>query len=244
MDMIKYLLLLFCLHYGCLATPLNPRSPTIQALSSAQQKFLNVDFVKVSPPSFKYFNEAAFNDNQEQYDVRYFSTKLDHNAKRSTLRRLFASWLAFTTENDIETWLAHGTLLGWWWNAQSLPWDHDGDVQVFESTLRILATQYNSTHYAHQTNKHSRQYYHLDISPFYTDRWRGDEKNMIDGRWIDQKTGMYIDITGISNRSPERPKHYLCKNNHQYTKDDIYPLRSTGFEGEKAYGKIVPMFLR
>ena len=45
----------------------------------------------------------------------------------------------------IETWLAHGTLVGHYWGQKILPWDMDIDVQVLMTTLRYLATKYNST---------------------------------------------------------------------------------------------------
>jgi hypothetical protein len=28
------------------------------------------------------------------------------------------SYLLFFAEKGLETWIAHGTLLGWWWNGQ------------------------------------------------------------------------------------------------------------------------------
>lgn len=28
------------------------------------------------------------------------------------------AWLQMTAKEGIETWIAHGTLLGWWWNAK------------------------------------------------------------------------------------------------------------------------------
>ena len=51
--------------------------------------------------------------------------------------------------NDIgvQTWITHGTLLGWWWNQRILPWDSDLDVQLTEASIAFLANFYNMTEY-------------------------------------------------------------------------------------------------
>lgn len=96
----------------------------------------------------------------------------------------------------------HGTLLGWYWNQRVLPWDSDLDVQISESNLFYLAAYYNMT-----TFRYHRRNYLLEINPHFRDE-RGDWKkkdgrnkmnklNKIDARWIDVKTGLFIDITGV-----------------------------------------------
>lgn len=141
-----------------------------------------------------------------------------------------------------ETWLAHGTLLGWWWNGQSLPWDGDLDVQVWGSALGHMATNHNmTTHdYTHyemregafgDTVEQVTSSYLLDINPNYVERTRGNWMNVIDARWIDTTTGLFIDITGLSEN---RMGLYSCKNYHAYKLDDLYPMQETTFEGVRA----------
>lgn len=73
--------------------------------------------------------------------------------------------------------------------------------------------------------------YLLDINPWSRQRERGQGLNIIDARWIDTTTGLYIDITGLSRLDPDNPGAWGCKNFHKYRLQDIYPLRRTTFEG-------------
>lgn len=50
------------------------------------------------------------------------------------------------------------------------------------------------------------------------------------------QTGMYIDITGLSELNPSHEPGVLsCKNFHKYRTSELYPLRSTVFEGVRAF---------
>ena len=56
--------------------------------------------------------------------------------------------------------------------------------------------------------------------------------SIIDARWIDMHTGLYVDITGLSETSPDvSPGFVSCKNNHRYKVSDLFPLRETAYEG-------------
>ena len=56
--------------------------------------------------------------------------------------------------------------------------------------------------------------------------------NIIDARWIDTRTGLFIDITALSETHPDvAPNTWSCKNYHHYRKEDLYPLRESTFEG-------------
>jgi hypothetical protein len=37
-----------------------------------------------------------------------------------TQSHMVRAYLAFFREKGMDTWIAHGTLLGWWWNGQVL----------------------------------------------------------------------------------------------------------------------------
>ena len=73
-----------------------------------------------------------------------------------------------------------------------MPWDSDIDVQMSASTVHFLASYYNMTIYTYQ-----KRDYMLEINPKYTDENFKDKFNVIDGRWIDTETGLFIDITAI-----------------------------------------------
>ncbi|GAP83809.2 putative mannosylphosphate transferase [Rosellinia necatrix] len=91
----------------------------------------------------KYFHEPGWDAESGHYDARYFRGKVPYDQHRPALRHLVRSYLATSGALSVETWLAHGSLLGWWWNGRIMPWDYDLDVQVSIATLSFLAERYN-----------------------------------------------------------------------------------------------------
>ncbi|KAI5458192.1 LicD family-domain-containing protein [Mariannaea sp. PMI_226] len=187
----------------------------------------------------KYFREAGSGLALSHYDVRYFKEKVAYEQHRFVLRDLIRSYLTTMNGKGIETWLAHGTLLGWWWNGQIMPWDYDLDVQISNNTMTWLGDNLNGTeHVYNYTDPASgtlvTNTYLLDVNPHHVEIDRGDGRNIIDARWIDIQNGMFIDITGLREREADRPGIWSCKNKHRYKSQDLWPLRLTEFEGVKA----------
>lgn len=139
--------------------------------------------------------------------------------------------------NDIgaETWIMHGSLLGWWWNRKIMPWDSDIDVQMSEKSMHHLADYYNMTvhHYKLPGIPEGRDYM-LEINPHYINGSTADKLNVIDARWVDTETGLFIDITTLRrNETAEAlgmTGAMMCKDRHHYMFDDIFPLRESIFE--------------
>ena len=190
----------------------------------------------------KYFHEPKGYGTFRHYDRRYFHGQLNYVDRQDTQRHLMRSYLEYFYKNGMETWLAHGTLLGWWWNAHMLPWDGDMDTQVSVVTLNHLAENHNNTLYSYiskdteinpVTKKEepiSRQY-HLDVNPAFSTRLRNKGENVIDARWIDVRNGMYVDITGVAETEPkEAPGVWSCKNYHRYRTRDLWPMRESLYE--------------
>lgn len=96
----------------------------------------------------KYFHEPWGSYSLAHYDKRYFQRELTYEQHAPELRRLVRSYLAATRALGVQTWLAHGSLLGWYWGGRALPWDIDIDVQVTMATLRDMADRLNGTMYA------------------------------------------------------------------------------------------------
>jgi len=145
------------------------------------------------------------------------------------------TYLATFSDIGVETWLMHGSLLGWWWNRKILPWDSDIDVQVSEESMYFLAAYYNMTVYHYRTPRlpQGRDYL-LEINPHYATRdEKIDKLNVIDARWIDTTSGLFIDIT-TARRDPNHemgPGILVCKDGHEFHEKYIFPLRDSTFEG-------------
>jgi hypothetical protein len=170
------------------------------------------------------------------YDRRYFRGVVTYDQRSNSLHHMIRAYLRFFKDNGLETWIAHGTLLGWWWNGKMLPWDPDIDTQVSDLTLSYMANYLNMTvyHYVDESNGIARDYL-LDVNPWFFERERGDGMNIIDARWIDVRNGLYIDITGLSETEQDQhPGVWSCKNYHHYPIKDLYPMRESTFEGMPA----------
>ena len=192
----------------------------------------------------KYFHEMPGSQALIHYDARYFAgEEVPYSRHRYVLHGLVASYLDFFEKKDYETWIAHGTLLGWWWNGRIMPWDLDLDVQVTAETMQFMGDNYNRTEHSfnytvpHEHGKHNelvQTKYLFDINPHHNDT-EVDRMNIIDARWIDMSTGMYIDLTVLKERDPaKKPGIWSCTNNHRYASGDLWPLRVTEFEGMRA----------
>ncbi|KAI1780425.1 LicD family-domain-containing protein [Hypoxylon cercidicola] len=142
-----------------------------------------------------------------------------------------------------------------------MPWDYDLDVQMPTATLAYLGRHFNRTLHDYtfaaedgpspssgMPQKQStaggggggaeafvNKTYLLDVNPYHGAVGRGNGHNVIDARWIDTSSGLFVDITGLMEReAAERPGVWSCKNAHRYRTADLYPLRRTEFEGVPA----------
>ena len=52
------------------------------------------------------------------YDTRFFHGAVSYEERTDTLQNMIKAYLGFFQEKGLETWIAHGTLLGWWWNGK------------------------------------------------------------------------------------------------------------------------------
>lgn len=77
-----------------------------------------------------------------------------------------------------------------------MPWDFDADVQVSEADLFFLAAYHNMTtwYYKYDGVPEGRHFL-LEVNPHFLHRETNDRLNVIDARWIDTATGLFIDIT-------------------------------------------------
>ncbi|CAI6333719.1 unnamed protein product [Periconia digitata] len=194
------------------------------------------DLSKEQQQALKYFHEPGDSIIMAHYDARFYHAIVSDEERTQTQIHMVRAYLNFFRENDLDTWLAHGTLLGWWWNGMRLPWDWDLDTQVSGATLQVMGDKFNQTRskYVPEDGSAPREYL-LDVNTMIWERERGDGMNIIDARWIDVTNGLYIDITGLSETHPDtNPGQWVCKNYHRYQTEELYPMRETTFEGVPA----------
>ena len=114
---IRPILLTIALGSGLLVEAFHIKIPNRQSLKRKQKK----------PPKTlsdvwpKYFREPGGTDLSNHYDSRYEHGVLSYEEKQNTQVHMMRAYLDFFKKNSIETWLAHGTLLGWWWNGKVWP---------------------------------------------------------------------------------------------------------------------------
>ncbi|RMZ78346.1 hypothetical protein DV738_g3862, partial [Chaetothyriales sp. CBS 135597] len=186
-----------------------------------------------SSPANKYFHESTFH---QHYDGRFANQKLRADLRLPQLTAMMQSFLSTMADLGAETWIMHGTLLGWWWNGKLLPWDSDIDVQVTEQTMGFLAKFYNMTeyHFTFPDNKDGVTYL-LEINPHYKNGTTHDKFNVIDARWIDTQSGLFIDVSTVRPNNAARAQGIegalIVKDKHHYLEKDLFPLRDGFFEG-------------
>ena len=102
---------------------------------------------------------------------------------------------------------------------QILPWDSDSDVQVSESSMHYLASYYNMSVFHYKTPRipEGRDYM-LEVNPHYVNREQTDKLNVIDARWVDTTSGLFIDITTAryNYTHPAGAGMLSCKDGHEY----------------------------
>lgn len=183
--------------------------------------------------SEKFFHESTFHPH---YDGRFSTQQMAAAERRINLTALVKAYLATMKDLGAETWLMHGTLIGWWWNRKILPWDSDIDVQMTLDTMSFLHNYYNLYvfHWTHPGIPGGRDYM-LEINPDYYHSTEFDRFNAIDARWIDMETGIFIDITAVKPNAELRAQGQtgalVCKDRHKYNESDLFPLRDSKFEG-------------
>jgi len=85
--------------------------------------------------------------------------------------------------------------------------------------MHYLASYYNMSVFHYKTPRipEGRDYM-LEVNPYYINREQTDKLNVIDARWIDTDSGLFIDITTARYNltHPAGPGMLSCKDGHEY----------------------------
>lgn len=93
-----------------------PKTEVLQIEKSelAFSDFLQNGFSDEIP---KYFKEYL---NDSHYDARFHNASYSQRTVRhENLSNLIKAWIMFSRQHGVTSWLAHGTLLGWFWNQKN-----------------------------------------------------------------------------------------------------------------------------
>jgi hypothetical protein len=185
-------------------------------------------------PNPKYFHESATNGH---LDGRFANP--EHLPVSMT--PLIQSYLHAMASLGIETWLAHGTLLGWYWGKRVLPWDNDGDAHISVESLETIVNHGHNMsvyeRYPEGPQPHTGQYL-LDINPHWKDQRVGSpwqDENRIDARFVDMSNGAFIDVTAVTTVVSHRCTFLVSRDGHRYPYDSVFPLQLSSFEDMAAY---------
>ncbi|KAA8914949.1 hypothetical protein TRICI_002785 [Trichomonascus ciferrii] len=193
-----------------------------------------VEYVETSD---KHFREVPLKNDRAGHGVHYdwrFFNKLRHGKDHEAfMHHLIRAWADFCDQENILSLISHGSLIGWYWNGMAMPWDADNDVQMPIMELDRFARKFNQTLVV-QDPKDGNGRYLVDVSPWYVERGRGNGRNVIDARFIDIRSGIYLDITGLAITGAETNR-VNCKNYHFYPISDISPARRSLYEGVNVY---------
>lgn len=157
----------------------------------------------------------------DHHDWRFFNgLTVNTDPQLMVLHRLLKNYLQFCRIHGLVTWIAHGSLLLWYWNGMSFPWDTDTDVQMPIRDLHRLGREFNQTlvieNIGHDhlsgdvtmTPFNGMGTFYIEVTSSITHRDKGNGNNNIDARFIDIQNGLYVDITGLSVSEEPAPSRY------------------------------------
>lgn len=204
-------------------------------LNQTDQQYLNSLRTSLNTKDApKYFYEANILKSEPKfslgghYDWRFVNGIINDTPQQEVaINGLLKAFLRLTNQYDINTWIAHGSLLSWYWNGLQFPWDPDIDVQMPIQDLHKLSQLFNQSVIIDFGNDLSSEMrfgrYYLDSSTFISHRARGQGLNNIDARFVDLDTGLYVDITALAlseEPAPERYNNMLKDTEFDRNKDD------------------------
>ncbi|KAG7665485.1 uncharacterized protein J8A68_000887 [[Candida] subhashii] len=167
----------------------------------------------------KYFSEALILKSQRgfsagsHYDWRFYNGNVVNSPKNDmSIHGLLKAMFKLANAYDIKCWIAHGSLLSWYWDGMKFPWDSDVDITMPIDELHKLARLFNQSLIVDFGNDIDSQIrygrYFFDSSTFISRRTMENGRNVIDARLIDIDTGIYIDITGLAITTAKAPERY------------------------------------
>lgn len=165
----------------------------------------------------KYFHEASFS---YHLDKTYGVKTLPHATLRKELHALLEQMQHIASGFYAMPIIISGCMIGANLGEKPLPWDTDCDIAFLEPDFQKLR--------AIETLNYS-----FRINPYWKTR-TNDPNNLIDGRLISKKTGVFLDITALVHNS----KTTVCHKNNchdPFPLNRLLPLQPITFWGIDGY---------
>ncbi|KAF2822648.1 hypothetical protein CC86DRAFT_396854 [Ophiobolus disseminans] len=221
--------------------------------------------------TFSQHYDGRFASTELPHHTRLFHLRLLLKAYMHTMERIgVRTWLVhgcllgwwwngkiMPWDNDVDVMVDEGGMgeLGGWWNM-SVHHFSGIDLGFEESTndvvdlggegkkemgLKKRDTNHMISILHEEVAKHGKKYL-LEVNPHYSNTSTRDEENVIDARWIDTSTGLFIDITTVhiqpstapfsspKSTSNSNPPPLYTKDQHAYPPNSLFPLRPSTFE--------------
>ncbi|ODV70587.1 uncharacterized protein CYBJADRAFT_170148, partial [Cyberlindnera jadinii NRRL Y-1542] len=166
---------------------------------------------------------------------------VDSRERIMSIHHFVRSWFKLCEFAGAISWVGYGNLIGWYRHSRNLPWDTDVDVVMPFQDLVVLSEKFNASLVIENPELGDNIFWFATTPYFYQQK----DTQFIDARYIDLKTGFYIDVSALWN-SNERgpPDHfkdedpstiYHCKHYNWFSHSELFPLRRTLYEGGQAY---------
>jgi hypothetical protein len=99
------------------------RGPRLQRQTT--EKRSSTSMSQGTLPSMSFFSACRLtirtnrdDETLAHYDRRFFHGVASDEERTDTQSHMVRAYLNFFREKKMDTWIAHGTLLGWWWNGK------------------------------------------------------------------------------------------------------------------------------
>jgi hypothetical protein len=270
MKLPTELLLLLSIAHLTSSSPLQRRSgsfSSVRGLTTLTTDYSNPD--AVTRPD-KFFHESTFDPHYDgrfaeqelPHHTRAFHLQLLLKSYTETMNRIgINTWMMhgcllgwwwngriMPWDSDVDVMVDERSIveLGSWWNMTVHHFTAK-DLLLLdkEASTRIEESEDEGTRLAkrmleEEVVREGKKYL-LEVNPNYINTSTKDEYNVIDARWIDTSTGLYIDITTVhvapipsqpppSNSDDGDDIELYTKDQHAYFSSQIFPLRESTFE--------------
>ncbi|KAH7092453.1 LicD family-domain-containing protein [Paraphoma chrysanthemicola] len=248
---------------------------SLRGLTNLESDYSNAE--SFSHPT-KFFHESTFSAHYDgrfasaelPHTTRQFHLRLLLKAYMETMERIHVrTWLMhgcllgwwwnghiMPWDTDIDVMVDERGMaeLGEWWNMsvhhfRAEDFEPHNSPRIARAADLAIDNRHVDRRMLHEELERHGKKYLLEVNPAFINTSTKDKENVIDARWIDTATGLFIDITTVHVQPQARQYSYktnsyqivqqsdpdaielYTKDQHAYTSGQIFPLRQSTIEG-------------